>query len=358
MTSFRKYPVTIVTGFLGSGKTTLINRLLKDPVMTDTAVVINEFGPVSIDHLLVESAIENTLVLENGCICCTVRGDLVDTLQTLDNRAARGEIPAFTRVLIETTGLAEPAPVIGTLTGPALSARFALSAIVTTLDCVNGVRQIDQHQEVAKQIAAAGLVVLTKADGCHPQASEALRALTRTLNPTAEIRLSEKVDAPLVLDAPNWHFQEGKPDSWLPSSRLADDVAGMTTASPMLKRPGHAAGPFEAVHAASVQAVSLFCELPVQWRSLERWLHALTSLRGDDILRIKGLVNVDGLTGPRIVHGVQHLLHAPRDIPAWPDEDRRTRLVIIGRNLPAEGLQRSFRDAVRFEAAGSYPTKG
>lgn len=334
-------PVTVITGFLGSGKTTLLNHLLRDPGMADTAVVINEFGEVAIDHLLVETALENTLVLQSGCICCTVRGDLVDTLCDLDGKQRRGEIPGFSRVVIETTGLADPAPILHTLaTEPLVAELYALRTVVTTVDAVNGLGQLDGFPEPVRQAALADVILITKTDLAEPAAVDALKARLRQLNPSAEMR--EVMHGKI---APEQLF-----------SRAADPRA-----NPEELRRWLDAEAYEHAHAhhdhghhqhhtendpnrhgENIRAFCLTLDQPIAWEALKTWLQSITSLRGRDLLRMKGLVNVSGLPGPVVVHGVQHVIHPPVRLPAWPDADQRSRIVFITQNIPQAALQNSL----------------
>lgn len=334
-------PVTVITGFLGSGKTTLLNHLLRDPGMADTAVVINEFGEVAIDHLLVETALENTLVLQSGCICCTVRGDLVDTLCDLDGKQRRGEIPGFSRVVIETTGLADPAPILHTLaTEPLVAELYALRTVVTTVDAVNGLGQLDGFPEPVRQAALADVILITKTDLAEPAAVDALKARLRQLNPSAEMR--EVMHGKI---APEQLF-----------SRAADPRA-----NPEELRRWLDAEAYEHAHAhhdhghhqhhtendpnrhgENIRAFCLTLDQPIAWEALKTWLQSITSLRGRDLLRMKGLVNVSGLPGPVVVHGVQHVIHPPVRLRAWPDADQRSRIVFITQNIPQAALQNSL----------------
>jgi G3E family GTPase len=283
------------------------------------------------------------VVLRSGCICCTIRGDLIDTLGDLDERARRGEIPPFGRVVIETTGLAEPVPIIQAfLEERTISARFALRALVATVDAVTGRDALAQHPEAAKQIAAAGLALLTKTDIADPGEVEAIRDRILAINPMASIQtvVDGKADPAVLLDAPGWEPPAGDAASWLPAGAFGPrDSHGLS----------HRQG---AAGLEPIAAVALTLDKPVSWTALAAWLNALISLRGGDILRLKGLVNVAGRSGPRMLQGVQHLLHPPRDHVQWPDGDRRTRIIVIGRNLPAAGLRRSLEDAIQCEAQG------
>ena len=335
-------PVTVITGFLGSGKTTLLNHLLREPGMADTAVVINEFGEVAIDHLLVETALENTVVLQSGCICCTVRGDLVDTLSDLMGKRERGQIPDFSRVLIETTGLADPAPILHTLaTDPLIAPRFTLRTVVTTADAVNGVGQLDSFPEPVKQAALADVILITKTDLSDGRGIATLKTRLRQLNPSAEMLEVTHGDI-----SPDQIF-----------SRAADPRA-----NPEELRRWLDADAYEHAHdhghdhheehqhatndpnrhGENIRAFCLTLDRPIAWDALRTWLQSITSLRGSDLLRMKGVVNVENLPGPVVVHGVQHVIHPPVRLASWPDADRRTRVVFITQNIPQEALQNSL----------------
>ncbi|MGV6876496.1 CobW family GTP-binding protein [Pseudochelatococcus sp. B33] len=327
----------LLTGFLGSGKTTLLNHLLKDPEMADTAVIINEFGDVAIDHLLVESAIENAVVLQSGCICCTVRGDLVDTLLDLLAKRERGLIPAFSRVAIETTGLADPSPIMRTFaTEKAVSMRFHLQAVVATIDTVNGLRQLEEFEEARRQVAMADLLLRTKGDIAAPGAGERLTEALRRLNPSAEILPVEngRIGAARIFAAlPPAPDESAHLPAWLRAGRF--DV--------------------QAVHQGEIAAFSIVVDEPIGKEALERWLASIVSLRGSDILRMKGIVAVDGERGPVVIQAVQHLLHPRLSLDDWPDDDRRTRIVFITRGLPPAGVRNSFLAALRSDPARRRP---
>ncbi|WP_460447873.1 CobW family GTP-binding protein [Alsobacter sp. SYSU BS001988] len=341
-------PVTVITGFLGSGKTTLLNHLLQDPGMADTAVVINEFGEISIDHLLVETALENTLVLQSGCICCTIRGDLVDTLTDLVAKRDRGEIPAFSRVAIETTGLADPAPILQTLaTDPLVAPLFRLRTVVTTVDGVNGLAQLDQFAEAAKQAALADVLALTKSDLAEATALEALENRLRAINPGAAVLR--------VVDG-----RASPDDLFSRSAEPGDDAeaAKRWLAAEAFDAHGHDHdhdhahdhGPEEHDHAhndpnrhgPNIRAFCMTLDQPIAMPALRRWLAAITSLRGADLLRMKGVLNVIGEPGPVVVHGVQHLVHPMATLPRWPDAERRSRIVFITQNIPEAALRNSL----------------
>jgi G3E family GTPase len=316
-----KIPVTVVTGFLGSGKTTLINRLLRAPGLADTAVVINEFGEIGLDHHLVESAREDIVLLRNGCVCCSVRGDLVDTLADLRARAVSGAVPPFARAIVETTGLADPAPVLQTLLGdPAITGDYSLAGLVATLDAVNWERQRAEHPEAAAQAALADRLLLTKTDMAGVAAVARVKARLRAANPSAEIvEVVHGAVAPdLVLEA----FAG-------PRAHPADT-------------PAH----HHQAHDVDIRSFAARYETPVEWDAFADWLGSLISLRGADILRVKGLVNVAGRDRPVVVNGVHHVFHPPSTLAAWPDADRATRLVFITRGLDLSKLSAALEMAV------------
>lgn len=312
-----RIPVSVVTGFLGSGKTTLINRLLKRPDMNRVAVIVNEFGEQSIDHDLVQVSSEQMMLLNNGCLCCVLRGDLQETLRDLFVQRRTGEIIDFERVVIETTGLADPAPVMQTLmTDTMLQAQYRLDCVVTLVDAVNGLQQIETMSEPVKQAALADRLVVTKTDLAGEPAIAALEARLRALNPRAPIRRSLNGDIELAF--------------------LVD--VGLTSAKGRLEEVERWMGDADAGdhahrHDERVKSFSLRYDQPFSWAAFSQCLEVLASLRGPDLLRVKGLVNVAGHRGPLVVQGVQHLFHPPVELEAWPSEDRATRLVFITRGI-------------------------
>jgi G3E family GTPase len=329
-------PTTLITGFLGSGKTTLLNGLLAHPAMADTAVIVNEFGEVGLDHLLIETAFEDAVLLKSGCICCTVRGDLVDTMASLADRRARGEIPAFARVAIETTGLADPAPIMHLLmVEPALTPLYRLDRVVTTVDAANALAQLDAHYEAAKQAAVADRLVLTKTDLVSAAVRDAVLERLAALNPMAPVAqvVQGRVD-PAALFAPG--------ESVSRDDRLA-------AAAALGHAHHHAEGDDHLAVHHGISTVSLVREAPVPWPALRAWLISLASLKGPDLLRIKGIVRLEGHAGPVVIHGVQHVFHPPIELPRWPDADRRTRITIITRNIRAADLAQSFEAALAAE---------
>lgn len=332
MTASAITPVTLLTGFLGSGKTTLLNRLLKHSSMSETAVLINEFGAVSIDHLLVREASENMIIMSNGCICCSVAGDMVTALRDLYFKRANNEIPMFKRVVIETTGLADPAPIMHTLIEmPLVAARYSLSGIVVTVDAAHGMKQLDEHFESVKQAAVADRIVVTKTDLVAQNVTEKLRARIAALNPGAIIfeAISGEINPDLLFDTGLYRPGAKTADvqKWLRAEAYrplpAKNNLFAETKSPAEKPR----------HDERIRAFAVTVNAPVIWQNLVDALELLTSMRGEQILRIKGIVNVANESTPRAIHAVQHTIYPAARLPHWPDADHRTRLVFITRDL-------------------------
>ena len=349
-----RLPVSIITGFLGSGKTTLLKNLLQQPDMADTAVVINEFGEIGLDHLLVEEAKEDTILMSSGCLCCSIRGDLIDTLRRLYKRREKGEVPKFKRLVIETTGLADPAPILQTLIGdPLLSAFYRLDGVVTVVDAVNAMDQLDRQFESVKQAAVADRLVLTKVDLASADQQAALRARLRSLNPAAPVLPATHgaVAAEHLFNAGLYNPAEKAPDvaRWLKEeayTQAHDDHRDHD------RDPGHDHD-HDHHHALDVNRhddhIRAFCLTrtePVEWAKFVNWIEMLITTRGADLLRIKGILNVVGSEDPIAVHGIQHLFHPPATLPGWPksdaEGDRRSRIVFITRDLDRALLEQSM----------------
>ncbi|KAB1078535.1 CobW family GTP-binding protein [Methylobacterium soli] len=318
-------PLTLLTGFLGAGKTTLLNRLVADPAFADTVVIVNEFGEIGLDHLLIEQVDEDLILLGAGCLCCTVRGDLIATLEDLLRKRDNGRIRPFRRVVIETTGLADPAPILHALIyHPYLVLRYRLQGVVTVVDAVNGDNTLDVHPEAVRQAAVADRIVLTKTDLAGAQ-SDALRARLHDLNPSAPI---DPPDVPAGTLLGGFFGLDGKSEdvrAWLGAERVAAE-----------EHHHHDVNR----HDASIRAFSLTSDAPVSRASLEMFLDLLRSSQGAKLLRLKGLVALkEDPERPVVVHGVQHVMHMPVSLPAWPDEDRRSRLVLIVRDLDPAFVQ-------------------
>ena len=335
MTSPGVTPITVLTGFLGSGKSTLLNRLLREPAMEPCAVIINEWGSVPIDHALVRPASGEVAILPGGCLCCQVAGDMVRTLRDLHARRAAHEIPPFSRVVIETTGLADPAPLLRTLIElPLVSARYALAGVVTTVDAEHGMRQLDQHPESVKQAAMADLLVITKCDRSDPAGIASLSDRLARLAPGANTARTSTTDGL----APAAFFATG-----LGRRSPAEAIRWLNAGA---YRPVGAAA--SATHDPRIRAFAWTTDNPVEPTVAEDALETLLDTAGERLLRLKGLVNAHGLAGPLAVHAVQHSLYPLARLPAWPDGDRRTRLVLITRDLDeqvATGILESFFNA-------------
>jgi G3E family GTPase len=327
--SAERTPVSLITGFLGSGKTTLLNRLLRHPGMADSAVIVNEFGEVGLDHLLMEAVSGEVAVMANGCICCTVRSDLEGTLRRLLAQRDAGEVPHFARVLVETTGLADPAPIVQLLLNNPLVSHFVrLDAVVTTVDAANGAMQLDQHAEAVKQVAIADRLLLTKTD--LADAAPLLPEL-HGLNPAAsviEVRHGE-VSPDRLFGAALFDATRKTPDvrRWIAEEAYHDHHA----------------------HSHGIGAFCLNFDEPLAWDAVSRWLAALREWRGQDLLRVKGILNLREETAPVVIHGVHHIFHPPVRLEAWPDQDHRSRIVFITRNLPQKEIEAAWAEV----AAGS-----
>ena len=332
-------PVHLLTGFLGSGKTTLLQRLLRSPAMANTAVLINEFGEVALDHLLIGRIDATTVVLESGCICCTVRSDVSAALRELYSKAERGLCRRFDRTVIETTGLADPAPIIYTLmTDPVIRHHFRLSSVIATVDAVNGARQFAENRESVKQAAVADRLVLTKTDLATPQAVETMHARLAAFNPSAQV-----VDA--NNDAIGPDLLLGR-DLYDPGHRTAEAQVWLDEE----QRP-HAHQHSElGRHAADITSFHLVFENPLDWTAFGIWLTMLLNRHGERVLRIKGILNVAGSQTPLCVNGVQHLVHPPFHLERWPTSNRQSRLVFIVRDMDPAVIKRSLHAFNRLSA--------
>ena len=318
-------PLTVLTGFLGSGKTTLLNRLLRDPALADTVVIVNEFGAIGLDHLLIETVDEDMILLGAGCLCCTVRGDLIATLEDLLRKRDNGRIRPFRRVIIETTGLADPAPILHALIyHPYLVLRYRLQAVVTVVDAVTGSATLDAHPEAVRQAAVADRIVLSKADLADDVSG--IRTRLAALNPAAPIVAPDAPAAALLGGLFGLDGKGADVRTWLGDAiRTEADHR-----DPEVNR-----------HDASIQAVCLTSAAPVPRPAFEMFMDLLRSGHGPNLLRLKGIVALaDDPERPLVVHGVQHVFHAPMTLPAWPDPDHTSRLVLILRDLDPAFVQR------------------
>jgi G3E family GTPase len=330
-------PLSVLTGFLGAGKTSLLNRLLRDPALADTAVIINEFGEIGLDHLLVKSIDDNMVLLQSGCLCCTLRGDLVTALENLLRDLDNGRI-SFRRVILETTGLADPAPVLQTaMAHPYLVMRYRLDGVITVVDAVNGGATLDQHLEAIKQVAVADRIVLTKTDLLDAAGGDTkpqLLARLHALNPAAtvlDVAAGEATPARL-LDCGLFDPANKTPDvrRWLAEEAYAE--AG---------HHHHSHDPNR--HDERIRAVTLATDTPIPGATFEMFIDLVRSLHGPKLLRLKGIVKLaETPEQPLVIHGVQHVMHPPAYLERWPDGDRRTRIVLITRDLEPASVTRLF----------------
>ena len=322
-----RIPVSVVTGFLGAGKTTLLRRFLASPEGHGTAVIVNEFGAVGIDDALLRASTDEVTLLGNGCLCCTTRSDLQLTLRRLVAERAQGAVPAFRRVLIETSGLADPGPILQTFsTDRALGGEFHVEVVLAVVDAVAGTTTLDQFAEARKQAILADRLVISKSDLAEPAAVERLRERLRALNPRAPIEtaIEGALDPSRLIEAE---------DETRPHSGLVAEGA---------RAPAHGDG---------IASFVIEESRPLDWDGFARAMETLMALRGDDLLRVKGLLDVAGCRGPVVVQFVQHLAHPPVELGAWPDARRGSRLVFITRNIAERDVRHLF-DAVRALAAG------
>jgi len=326
-------PIHIITGFLGSGKTTLLNQLLQSPNLEETVVIVNEFGEIGIDHLLVKATTEDMVLLEGGCLCCSVRTDLVSTLEDLFHKRACEKIPTFKQIIVETTGLADPAPILRTLINDAfITEHYRLAVIITTVDAVYGTEQLDEYQESVKQAALANMLILTKIDLVDAAMLAVLKQRLQRLNPSAsidELNLNEQRVDPRSLfesDCYNPETQQLDVNRWL----QADIYNNNKSPPPSLNH----------IHYAHINSFCIEHDEPLHWLTLEHWIQQLTRLRGKDLLRVKGIAYTYETDLPVLIQGVQHIFQPPVTLGAWPTDKRRSQIVFITRNLDKTTIER------------------
>ncbi|HZP87836.1 MAG TPA: GTP-binding protein [Burkholderiales bacterium] len=315
-------PVNVITGFLGSGKTTLLQRMLGAPQLARTAVLINEFGEVGLDHLLVQRVEESLVLLQSGCICCSMRGDLSGALRDLLGRREREDIPPFDRVVVETTGLADPGSILNTLLHePVVRHHYRLGNVITTVDAVNARLHLSANPEGIKQIACADRLLVTKTDLAPPELSREVQHVLAKLNPAAEI-----------LDAQEDSFDIERLLAATGSERQRRSIESDGTGQSVAFRP----------HMDSVSSFSLVLDEPLDWTAFGIWLSLLLNRHGNDVLRVKGILRVQGSEAPVFINAVQHIVHPPMHLPAWPTDDRRSRIVFITRGMDHVLMRRSL----------------
>ena len=327
-------PITLLTGFLGSGKTTVLNHLVR--TLPRTAILMNEFGAVALDHQLLQKMEGPMALLSGGCVCCTISGSLSPTLKNLWMARQKGDIPAFERVIIEATGVADPVPVLDNLLHDKwVRARFRLDGVITTVDAVFGMGQLDAHFEAVKQVAVADKLLLTKTDLAPADAVAALRERLAALNPAADIIpvTNGEVDPAAIQNLGLWNAETQSPEAarWLKHARYQPASAGKLGGKPQL-------------HDARIQSFSVVLDAPLDRYGLHSALSMLTSFRAENLLRFKAIVNLQDEALPVVLHGVQHVLYPEVRLDAWSDDDRRSRFVFIVRDLDPEFVARLLTD--------------
>lgn len=352
---FERIATTVITGFLGSGKTTLLNGLLTQDGMESTAVLINEFGEIGLDHLLVREVSEDVVLLNSGCICCSVRGDLISGLRDLFVKRTRGEIPAFDRVIIETTGLADPAPILHTLmTDPLLTTKFRLDSVVTTVDAIHGSGQLDQHPESVKQAAVADRILMTKSDLVDEATRDALSDRLRALNPAApiypvvngDIAVSKLFNAGLYdpatksMDVRKWLRDEAYDHHGDDPHEHAHSHDHDHDHHNEHHHHGHAHDVNR--HDDHIRSFCITFDEPLHWDAFVTWAEIFTQMRGESLLRVKGILNLVGEDAPVAIHAVQHIFHPPASLPAWPSDDHRSKIVFITKDLGPQVIRDSL----------------
>ena len=346
MNQINQIPVTVITGFLGSGKTTLLSSILKKKEMQKTAVIINEFGEIGLDHALIEHTDENIVELQSGCICCTIQGDLNKTLIDLFDKMMNGKVSSFNRVLIETTGLANPVPIIHTLMSSIELIRiYSLDGVITVVDSVNGEKTLDLHEESLKQLALAEKIILSKTDIIDKDEIKSLIYRIKEINPVSQIVYSKFGNIPLEeifgLGAYDPYKKSADVKKWLAAEKYKD------------KKHHHHHDVNR--HNENIRAFSMMSENPVNMIAFSFFRDMITAALGANLLRMKGIINIAGEERPAVIHGVQHIFHPVQWLETWPDNDRRTKLVFITQNIKKEQIEDFFRPLMGLDTEKGLP---
>ena len=346
MNQINQIPVTVITGFLGSGKTTLLSSILKKKEMQKTAVIINEFGEIGLDHALIEHTDENIVELQSGCICCTIQGDLNKTLIDLFDKMMNGKVSSFNRILIETTGLANPVPIIHTLMSSIELIRiYSLDGVITVVDSINGEKTLDLHEESLKQLALAEKIILSKTDIVDKDEIKSLVYRIKEINPVSQIIFSKFGNIPL-----EEIFGLGAYDPYKKSA----DVKNWLAAEKYKEKKHHHHHDVNR-HNENIRAFSMMSENPVNMIAFSFFRDMITAALGANLLRMKGIVNIAGEERPAVIHGVQHIFHPVQWLETWPDNDRRTKLVFITQNIKKEQIEDFFRPLMGLDTEKELP---
>ena len=346
MNQINQIPVTVITGFLGSGKTTLLSSILKKKELQKTAVIINEFGEIGLDHALIEHTDENIVELQSGCICCTIQGDLNKTLIDLFEKMMNGKVSSFNRILIETTGLANPVPIIHTLMSSIELIRiYSLDGVITVVDSVNGEKTLDLHEESLKQLALAEKIILSKTDIVDKNKIKSLVYRIKEINPVSQIIFSKFGNIPLEeifgLGAYDPYKKSADVKKWLAAEKYKD------------KKHHHHHDVNR--HNENIRAFSMMSENPVNMIAFSFFRDMITAALGANLLRMKGIINIAGEERPAVIHGVQHIFHPVQWLETWPDNDRRTKLVFITQNIKKEQIEDFFRPLMGLDTEKGLP---